>query len=655
MKRWKRRSLGMLVLMGMVMGMACSDEAGVPPITCETPNTLACGTSCCNPDTEVCDATGNGCKPKVTGLSCEAPNTLVCGTSCCNPDTHVCDATGNGCTVPPFCEGKPNGTPCDNNTGTCQEGECEPLPPPECTPGILHLTVEPSTPAPLSPIDTDTTVSVRVACLANEEDADKVVLDSISLPEGVELLSMQDNGSVEEMGAFTQSFSLTLRYNGTEAFPTGLAAVPFELGIPVGHVLRDRSGNPLELSVEIEVSIRDGQAKTPARVIEVNRANIERFNSYASTGGLARHYVLTEDIELDPPVAPKTSNWTRIGSSSSTSFIGSFDGGGNTISGLIIDSDSLDYQGMFGYVTAGATIERLGLLNINVRGNRYVGGLVGYNHGTVSGSTGMVQNSYAEVQVTGTGDYVGGLVGYSTTTSSSTSSSRVLSSYATGNVTGTSYVGGLVGWNGNDSGGTSRVDNSYATGNVTGTGNYVGGLVGGSGSAYGISTVLNCYATGNVTATGTNTNTGRYVGGLAGSNSGRVEDSYAMGAVTGNGEVGGLVGWNTSIVHNNMALNPKVSGHSNVGRVVGLNSGVNASLLNNLAFAGMLNKDDTDEWSPKGPGTLNGEDRSAEQLQKKEGFHDIFVDPSPASPWTYQPGRLPGLFGQTVAMPAHLQ
>ncbi len=61
-------------------------------------------------------------------------------------------------------------------------------------------------------------------------------------------------------------------------------------------------------------------------------------------------------------------------------------------------------------------------------------------------------------------DGVGGLVGWNRGT--------VSYSYATGNVSGDSYVGGLVGWN--DYG---TVLNSYATGNVSGNG-YVGGFVG---------------------------------------------------------------------------------------------------------------------------------------------------------------------------------
>jgi hypothetical protein len=69
------------------------------------------------------------------------------------------------------------------------------------------------------------------------------------------------------------------------------------------------------------------------------------------------------------------------------------------------------------------------------------------------------------------------------------------------------------------------------------TGEYdVGGLVG--FSEWG--TVSNCYAMGDVTGD-------LGVGGLVGGNDGTVRNSYSTGSVTGNEDLGGLVGrdWNT--------------------------------------------------------------------------------------------------------------
>jgi filamentous hemagglutinin family protein len=182
----------------------------------------------------------------------------------------------------------------------------------------------------------------------------------------------------------------------------------------------------------------------------------------------------------------------------------------------------------------------------SVSGASYVGGLVGYNVSN-SGSSPAISTSHATGVVSGTGNYVGGLVGYNSV------GTTVSSDYATGKVTGASYAGGLVGYN------TGTLNISYATGNVTGTKN-VGGLVGDN-----VSSVANTYATGGV-------NGSSYVGGLVGYNTGTLSISYATGNVTGTKNVGGLVGDNFSSVANTYATGG-VNGSSNVGGLVGINTG----------------------------------------------------------------------------------
>jgi hypothetical protein len=100
-----------------------------------------------------------------------------------------------------------------------------------------------------------------------------------------------------------------------------------------------------------------------------------------------------------------------------------------------------------------------------------------------------------------------------------------------GSVSGGQYVGGLVGQN---NGGT--VTCCYSMSDVAGTGNYVGGLAG-----YSTGVITSCYATGAVT--GQNN-----VGGLVGSGSSisfcNISFCYATGKVSGNLRVSGL-GTNT--------------------------------------------------------------------------------------------------------------
>jgi hypothetical protein len=104
--------------------------------------------------------------------------------------------------------------------------------------------------------------------------------------------------------------------------------------------------------------------------------------------------------------------------------------------------------------------------------------------------------------------------------------------------------------------------------NVYATGNVtgnidVGGLVGYNYS----STINNAHATGSVNSTGA-----WYVGGLVGVNYGTIDNSYAKGSVNGDTGVGGLVGWNLHTIKNSYATG-HVTGNVDVGGLVGYNGG----------------------------------------------------------------------------------
>ena len=417
----------------------------------------------------------------------------------------------------------------------------------------------------LTPIEGERSAvfTVTVAGFHNEADASYVKL-SIGL-EDAEGLLLQN--VVSSYTPSSQTARFTVEYDGLTPFSEGFATVYFNLeNMPKGY---EYVGGTQTLRVDIA----DGLENT--RPIPVNEDNIQRFNAYADTSeGLKRHYKLTENVALTPPAA-QGSNWAVIGIFSTDlknrrPFTGSFDGGGNTISGLSIYAavGSTDDNGkaMFGYIGPGAVVKNLGLEGGSVAGNNQIGILVGRNRGTV-------QDCYATGSVTGQ-DFLGGLVGWNEGT--------VKGSYAKAGVRGRDGVGGLVGRNANSPDNTvATVHNSYATGDATGSGNGVGGLVG-----MNLATVHNSYATGDATGTGNVGGTGNSVGGLVGASSGTVQDSYATGSVTGNSNVGGLVGESSgsnATVQDSVALNPSViATGSNIGRVVGNNAG-SASLSGNHA------------------------------------------------------------------------
>ena len=201
----------------------------------------------------------------------------------------------------------------------------------------------------------------------------------------------------------------------------------------------------------------------------------------------------------------------------------------------------------------------------------------------------------------------------------------------------TNNCGGIAGsiYNG------SSIANCYSAANISGAG-CVGGLV---GYVFGGS-IANCYSTGNVS--GTNFE----VGGIAGSivNGSSIANCYATGAVSsGMEQAGGIAGSTASdcTIKNCAALNPGVTVITNqVGRVVGSNS--STTLQNNIAFAGMT----LTGFFIDGD---NGADAFAIQINTATFLQNLFSANDPDNVWTYVDKYLPGLFGNTVDMPAYLK
>lgn len=223
----------------------------------------------------------------------------------------------------------------------------------------------------------------------------------------------------------------------------------------------------------------------------------------------------------------------------------------NASSGAI--SATRDYVGGFtGKLSAGLLFNSSSAISVTSTYNTdsYVGGLVGYNGGTISTS----YNTGAATNNTGSANYVAGLAGFNNGTINK-------QSYSTGAVSATSatHSGGLVGYN--NTGAT--ITQSYATGALTGNNN-AGGL---SGSNYG--SVTESYSTGNVSG-------GNYVGGLVGYSQSTVSDSYSTGTVSGS-NAGGLIGY----VDNNSVANcysiGAVSGGGTPGGLVGGKGGGGAA------------------------------------------------------------------------------
>jgi uncharacterized repeat protein (TIGR02543 family) len=260
-----------------------------------------------------------------------------------------------------------------------------------------------------------------------------------------------------------------------------------------------------------------------------NEAQLRQIGT--GSWGLDKDYKLVANITLN-------GNWTPIGTYdlenlyNSNPFTGSFDGNYHSITNLTITS-SENFQGMFGAVSG--EVRNLALIDCNISGADYVGGVV-------AGNGGIVENCSVTGSISGN-DTVGGVVGY--------------------NLSGT-------------------VEKCYASCNVTGTTDNVGGVIG-----INASTVRNCYATGTVSGAS-------YVGGVVGSDEyySFVENCYATGIVSGNYSVGGVVGYHSGdAVKNCVGLNNRIiaSTIDNCGRVIGyVTTSSESGIINNYGRDNMI-------------------------------------------------------------------
>jgi subtilisin family serine protease len=218
------------------------------------------------------------------------------------------------------------------------------------------------------------------------------------------------------------------------------------------------------------------------------------------------NYILNQDIDCS-----NISNFQPIGNCETgywdclergIPFSGKFYGNNKTISNLRIDANN-DYVGLFGFTSEESFIEKLGLENITINGNSYVGGLVGLNYGEIR-----------EV-------------------------------YIRGNVSGYSNVGGIVGYSHGD------IKNSYTEIKITASSEQVGGIAGGIYEG----TISDSYATGII-------NSSKKSGGIAGYSYGDIKNVYFLGEINSVQEVSGrIVGNNFGNITNafwfNDTQNPK--------------------------------------------------------------------------------------------------
>ena len=320
--------------------------------------------------------------------------------------------------------------------------------------------------------------------------------------------------------------------------------------------------------------------------------HLYNVRNYLGSGNANKYFVQTADFDLGVAPWNQGSGWEPIGNNDSP-FYGHYNGDNHTISNLFIYRFDNDYQGLFGNTFG--SIHNLGMENVAVVGHKFVGGLSGYNNGSIDNchntgnvdgyertgglvgynySSGSISNCNTSVNVSGRYFFTGGLVGYNYTSAS------ISNCHSIGDVIGRRGTGGLVGQNYNN----ANVINCYSTGQVSGYEN-TGGLMGGNSG-----NISNCYSTGDVIGTDN-------VAGLSATNSGTINKCFSTGTVNGGYETGGLVGHNYSFGSNigsisNCYSTSNVNGNSKSGGLVASHTST-GTLINNYSTGNVFGQNYT--------------------------------------------------------------
>ena len=277
-------------------------------------------------------------------------------------------------------------------------------------------------------------------------------------------------------------------------------------------------------------------------------------NSFSGT-----YFLMTADLDYSG------KSYTPVGTPPMP-FRGSYDGGGHTITNVILSGVS--DKGIFGTVSWGGIVENLTLDQSSI-------GYRGYNLGGIAGEvTGAtLRNCINKASITANdyqydGHYIGGVAGVAI-------SSSIIDCQNYGNVDGCYYVGGIVG--GTDS--NTLISGCQNHGYVNRSGGYLSEYIGGIVGDADNSSISHCKNTGRIH--------GYYTGGgIVGYAVGcTVGHCFNLGYVeTAYERVGGIVGHaRTSSVSNCLHLSEisSGSGYVKAGGIVGWNDGTENTYANN--------------------------------------------------------------------------
>ncbi len=333
--------------------------------------------------------------------------------------------------------------------------------------------------------------------------------------------------------------------SGTLSFPASGTSISATNGASVYGYYNPTGGyvSPDDSTFDPRVNVTGGGEEIYYMLVH------DVFDLQLIEDNLSGDYALSKNLDAtDGSGLNVGAGFEAIGTNAN-GFSGRFNGSNYIIDNLTITASSGNL-GLFGYVDGGV-ISNVGLTNVDID-NTGTSSNTGALVGRVLGETSIITNAYSTGSVDSGGNKVGGLIGRIDT------GVTVTDSYSDATVSGREDTGGFVGYLDADLSGV------YATGDVTGS-ESEGGSGGGVENTGGLVGFIDTGASGDYNV---------------------LEDSYATGSVSGNHNVGGLVGSTMPYVdiRDSYAAGLTVTAPSGlyVGGLVGRSQGASLALQNKI-------------------------------------------------------------------------
>lgn len=297
-----------------------------------------------------------------------------------------------------------------------------------------------------------------------------IVINGISrnINDTVKIIIKDSNG-----GDVTKSFNIIRNY-AIGNYINSL--IRFDNNIPLGEYsgylyVNDSLYEMFKININKYMENVKGKGTEESPYIITNPVQLDmiRLNKY-------NYYKLGNDIDLTydtqnknglfyneglgwEPISYSTCTTSKyVKASCSDGFAGILDGNNYKIIGLYINRPNENIVGLFkntyNSVYSGLNFRNLTLKDVNITGNNYVGGLIGYAYGTTYERTLIFENIAVTGNVSGN-DYIGGIIGYfkggTGLNNYLVKDTKCVKRHCLNNlfnsskITGNNYVGGIIG------------------------------------------------------------------------------------------------------------------------------------------------------------------------------------------------------------------